>query len=125
MLATYRDRYHNAKIMIDVLCEATAQDIAHRILSYLFIDKYSEGGQFRHRDRTYPEIRPAKDEALKFAVSFKEFLADPGKMKLTDAEKENLRRLIKVMEELSEGRGEKANRFEYYDPEMEKLKAPL
>jgi len=125
MLAAYRDRYHNAKMMLDVLREATAQDVAHRILSYLFIDKYVEGGMITSNDRTYPEIRPAKDDALRFAVLFREFLADPGRMTLTDAEKENLRRLIKVMEELAEGKGEKARRFKYYDPDKEREDAPL
>ena len=125
MLAAYRDRYHNAKMMLDVLREATAQKIAHRELSYLFIDKHVEGGMITSNDRTYPEIRPAKDDALRFAVLFREFLADPGRMTLTDAEKENLRRLIKVMEELAEGKGEKARRFKYYDPDKEREDAPL
>lgn len=100
MLAKYRNKYENTKLLIEIYRGASNAKVAHLLLENIFQDEmiHPIGGIFWD-PIPLPPISPKGDEAKKFIALFNDFLANPGNIPLAEDEKKKFKDLIKKIEE--------------------------
>jgi len=101
MLAAYRQKLENTKLLLSNLREASDHAFFHKALGYIIKDEpiyWMPMGP----PTELPLIEPKGKEARRFAALFRDFLANPGKIALTKAEKAKLKELIERCERAAE-----------------------
>ena len=96
LLAKHRDNYECARLLLDAYRDIGEPTSAHRTLNMLFIETYRESEFWP--EEALPKINPQGEEAKKFIDLFNGFLADPGKIVLTEDEIKKIKELIASIE---------------------------
>lgn len=96
LLIRHRNNYECVRLLFDMYRGATVAENAHAMLDTLFAETYSPG-KFRP-DITLPKINPQGEEAKKFVDLLNGFLADHGKIALTEDETAKIKGLIASIE---------------------------
>ena len=97
MLVQHRDKYECVQLIFNLCRTVKSSRQAHEILGMFFGETYEQGRETP--PIVFSEINPVGDDAEKYIELFKAFIADPGGMVLTEEEIQNIKGLIKKIED--------------------------
>jgi len=96
LLVKHRNNYECVRLFLDTYRDLKESESAHKMLDSLFMETYRESEFWP--EEALPKINPQGEEAKKFIDLFNGFLADPGKIALTEDETKKIKELIASIE---------------------------